>query len=143
MPTSIKQCSMTIFGELFSSDHRGSYFDTPINSITKHRNDEIPPSFQRILKSSYPISVRVYNHYLEEKINKSKIQDTNKSLLNIVATRKLSACEEQSLNEIESRFTKIMIEAEIKTNKLNKNSPWSSEFHITIKTLSIWKLIKT
>ena len=36
-----------------------------------------------------------------------------------------------------------MIEAEIKTNKFNQNSPWSSELHITIKNLSIWELIKT
>ena len=140
--TSIIQCGMTAFGELVSSDHRELYIDLPTISITKHINDEIPSSFQRTLKSSFPRSVRVYKCYLEKQITKNMIPDKIKSLLTIVAPRKLSAIEEQSLNNIESSITQIMIEAEKKTTKFNHNSPWSPGLHIAIKTLSIWKLIK-
>ena len=141
--TSITQCEMTAFGELVSSEHRWLYIDLPTTSIEQHINDEIPSSFQKTLKSSCPRSVRVYKRHLENQITKNKILDKMKSLLTIVATRKLSAVEEKSLNNVYSSITQIMIETENKTNKCNHNYPWSPDLHIAIKTLFIWKLVKT
>ena len=102
---------MTAFDELISSDHRELYIDLPTTSITKHINDEIPSSLQRTLKSSFQSSVRVYKCYLEKQITKNMIPDKIKSLLTIIATRKLSTIEEQSLNNTDSSITQIMIEA--------------------------------
>ena len=102
---------MTTFGEIVYSDHRGLYIDIPTTSITKRINDEIHSSFQRTLKFSRPRSVRVYKRHLEKQITKNKIPDKIKSLLTIIATRKLSTIEEQSLNNTDSSITQIMIEA--------------------------------
>ena len=102
---------MTTFGEIIYSDHRGLYIDIPTTSITKRINDEIHSSFQRTLIFSCPRSVSVYKRHLEKQINKNKIPDKIKSLLTIVATRKLSTIEEQPLNNTDSSITQIMIEA--------------------------------
>jgi len=105
----------------------------------KQKANELPSPFDRQLQSKCPTSVRFYKKFLEKKITKQKLEEKVSTLLTIAHKRILTQEEDESLNKLDNQITTIMLNVEKKIN-CKQTSPWSPELHITIRTVTLWKL---
>ena len=63
-------------------------------------------------------------------------------MLNIAQEQNLTQEENDYLNKLDNQITMIMLNAENKINS-QETSPWSPEFHIAIRKVTLWKLTLT
>ena len=132
---------MTAFNKLTTTDHRGIHLDLSYTKVMKQKVIEHLSPFDRQLQSKFPTSVRFNKKFLDKATTQKSEAKVN-AMLTIAQQRTLTQEEDESLNKLDNQITIIMLNAEKKIN-CKQTSPWSPELHITIRTVTLWKLTLT
>ena len=133
---------MIAFNELTTTDRSGLHLDLSYTKVMKQKVIEHPSPFNRQLQSKCPTSVRFYKKFLEKKVTTQKLEANGSAMLTISQQRTLTRGENESLNKLDNQITMIMLNVEKKINCKQTRS-WSSELHIAIRTVILWKLTLT
>lgn len=125
------------FDFIFSSDHRGIYFDIDMRQLLDHKNHNLLPSPYRRLKSRIPVRVNKYSDVVFDMWNKQNITDRIEMIEEHFRHQAHTPALIHQLNAIDNDIQSILSKGEKGCCSVNRHcvDNWSPQLKSSLRSL--------